>query len=133
MIVFCLETVLKSIGLGLKLFFREYFNIFDLVIVIISLLEITVLQGSRMLSSLRAFRLFKIFKLFNSGDLRILIDSISFTLRSIADYSVLLCLFIYVFALLGATFFAGNIKLNSNDEVDFINGTSPPNNYDNLF
>ena len=99
----------------MKSFFREYFNIFDLAIVIISLLEITVLQNSRMLSSLRAFRLFKIFKLFNSGDLRILIDSITFTLRSIADYSVLLALFIYVFALLGATFFAGNVKVDSDD------------------
>jgi len=125
MIVFCLETVFKSIGLGLRCFFIEYFNIFDLSIVIISLLEITVLQNSRMLSSLRAFRLFKIFKLFNSGDLRILIDSITFTLRSIADYSVLLALFIYVFALLGATFFAGNVKINSDDEVDFVNGISP--------
>lgn len=125
MIVFCLETVFKSIGLGFKSFFKELFNIFDLSIVIISLLELTVLQNSRMLSSLRAFRLFKIFKLFNSGDLRILIDSISFTLRSIADYSVLLALFIYVFALLGATFFAGNVKINSDDQVDFVNGISP--------
>jgi hypothetical protein len=125
MIVFCLEIVFKSIGLGLKSFFREYFIIFDLSIVIVSLLEITVLQNSRMLSSLRAFRLFKIFKLFNSGDLRILIDSITFTLRSIADYSVLLALFIYVFALLGATFFAGNVKINSDDKVDLVNGTSP--------
>jgi len=125
MIVFCLETVFKSIGLGLKSFFKELFNIFDLFIVIVSLLELTVLQNSRMLSSLRAFRLFKIFKLFNSGDLRILIDSISFTLRSIADYSVLLALFIYVFGLLGATFFAGNVKINSDDQVDFVNGISP--------
>lgn len=115
MVVFSLETVFKSIGLGLKSFFKELFNVFDLTIVLVSLLEITVLQNSRMLSSLRAFRLFKIFKLFNSGDLRILIDSISFTLRSIADYAVLLSLFIYVFALLGATFFAGNVKLNSSD------------------
>ena len=125
MIVFCMETVFKSIGLGFKSFVKELFNIFDLSIVIISLLELTVLQNSRMLSSLRAFRLFKIFKLFNSGDLRILIDSISFTLRSIADYSVLLALFIYVFALLGATFFAGNVKINSDDQVDFVNGISP--------
>ena len=57
----------------------------------------------------------KIFKLFRSGDLKILVDSITFTLSTIGDYVILLSLFIYVFALLGVSFFAGKIKFDAND------------------
>jgi hypothetical protein len=57
----------------------------------------------------------KIFKLFRSGDLKILVDSITFTLSTIGDYVILLSLFIYVFALLGMSFFAGKIKFDAND------------------
>lgn len=57
----------------------------------------------------------KIFKLFRSGDLKILVDSITFTLSTIGDYVILLSLFIYVFALLGMSFFAGRIKFNAAD------------------
>ena len=65
-----------------------------------------------MFSSFRAFRLFKIFRLFKVGDLKILIDSIFFTLSTIGDYGILLMLFIYVFALLGMSFFAGRMKFD---------------------
>jgi hypothetical protein len=64
------------------------------------------------LSALRAFRLFRIFKIFKAGDLRTLLDSIAFTIVTIKDYTVLLSLFIYVFSLLGMSFFAGKVKFN---------------------
>ena len=73
--------------------------------------------------------MFKIFKLFKVGGLRVLIDSIAFTITAIWDYVILLVLFIYVFALLGMQFFAGKIKLNELDEVD-PNGQSPRANFD---
>ena len=75
----------------------------------------------------------KIFKLFRSGDLKILVDSITFTLSTIGDYVILLSLFIYVFALLGMSFFAGRIKFNAADEYDKINGVAPRTNFDELF
>lgn len=72
-------------------------------------------DGPGFVSSFRGFRLLKIFKLFRSGDLKILVDSITFTLSTIGDYVILLSLFIYVFALLGMSFFAGRIKFNADD------------------
>lgn len=60
--------------------------------------------------------------MFQVGDLRILIDSIAFTLTTIGDYVILLLLFVYVFALLGMSFFAGNIKFDKDDNVDLVNG-----------
>ena len=115
--------MLKLLALGFKPFCRDNFNIFDALIVIISLLEISMSSGGGSFSALRAFRLFRIFKLFRVGDLRILIDSIAFTITTIGNYVVLLVLFIYVYALLGMQFFAG--KLN------FQNGP-PRANFDNL-
>jgi hypothetical protein len=53
------------------------------------------------ISALRAFRLFRIFKIFRVGDLRVLLDSIAFTMTTIGNYVVLLSLFIYVYSLLG--------------------------------
>lgn len=102
--IFTIEVILKMIGLGAREFLKEKFNQFDLLIVIISIVEMQLVNSEGeggVFSALRAIRLFKIFKLFKVGDLRILIDSIAFTMTAISDYVVLLSLFIYVFALLG--------------------------------
>ena len=133
--IFTVEVIFKLIGLGVKKFFVEKFNQFDFLIVVISLVEMEVVseQGSGVFSALRAFRLFKIFKLFKVGDLRILIDSIAFTMTTISDYVILLCLFIYVFALIGMSFFAGQIKFDENDKVDLVNGKPPRQNFDEVY
>jgi len=122
------------IGYGIKVFAREPMNNFDLLIVIISIAEIAQSNtGPGVFSSFRAFRLFKIFRLFKAGDLRILIDSITFTLTTINNYVVLLLLFIYVFSLMGMSFFAGLVKFNEDTgKKDLENGQSPRENFDNL-
>lgn len=109
-IIFTSEVIFKMVGLGIREFVKEKFNQFDAFIVIVSIVELqmqTEDAGPGIFSSLRAFRLFKLFRLFRVGDLRILLDSISFTISTISDYVVLLCLFIFVFALIGMSFFAG--------------------------
>lgn len=85
-----------------------------------------------MFSAVRAFRLFKIFKLFKAGDIKILLDSIAFTITSISDYVILLLLFIYVFSLIGMSFFAGMLMFDENDQPDFIHGQPPRNNFDDV-
>lgn len=134
-IIFTTETVLKIVGLSWKVFIKDNFNKFDLLIVIISIIELQMSGGSDgpgIFSSLRGFRLMKIFKLFRSGDLKILLDSITFTLGTIGDYVILLMLFMYVFALLGMSIFAGKIRFDENGNVDLKNGTPPRTNFDTL-
>lgn len=133
-VIFTAEAVIKMVGLGFKEFNKEKFNQFDLVIVIISIAEMQAQNQDKpgVFSSFRAFRLFKIFRLFRVGDLRILLDSIQFTLTTIGDYVILLLLFIYVFALIGMSFFAGQMKFDENDKVDHKNGQSPRTSFDNL-
>ena len=100
-IIFTFEAIIKMVGLGFKGYFRDKFNIFDLVVVIISLIEMFLSEEGGAVSALRAFRLFRIFKIFKMGDLRVLLDSIVFTLTTIGNYVILLVLFIYVYSLLG--------------------------------
>ena len=103
--VFTVEVVIKLVGLGGSKYFAEKFNILDIVTVVMSLVEFTLPKeegdsGGGAVGALRALRLFRVFKLFKSGDLRTLMDSIAFTVTSIGTYTILLCLFIYVCALL---------------------------------
>jgi fumarate reductase subunit C len=43
-VIFTVEVIFKMIGLGVRCFFQEKFNQFDLVIVIISLLEMEMVN-----------------------------------------------------------------------------------------
>ena len=59
------------IGLGCKAYFKDGFNCFDFVVVILSLIElgaqvITLSKEGGMFSILRGFRLLRIFKLVKS-------------------------------------------------------------------
>lgn len=74
---------------------------------------------------MRAFRLLRIFKIFRAENLRILINSIAFTLTTIGNYFILLLLFIYVYGLLGTQFFATKL-------VRYDDGSVPRNNFDNI-
>ena len=65
--------VIKIVGLGLNYYFKDGFNIFDCVIVLISLIEIvldttniTTTNGKSAVLALRAFRLLRVFKLAQS-------------------------------------------------------------------
>jgi hypothetical protein len=88
--------------------------------------------GGGAFSALRAFRLFRVFKLFKAGDLRTLLDGIAFTVLAVGDYCILLGLFIYVFALLGMSMFAGKVRFDENGDLDVENGESPRANYDSV-
>lgn len=131
-LIFTLEVILKIIGLGMKEFARDRFNLFDALIVVFSLLDLFIISGNSSFSALRAFRLFRIFKIFRVGNLRVLLDSITMTVSSIGNYVVLLILFIYVYALLGMQFFAGKLKFDENNEYDSQNGTTSRENFDNI-
>ena len=81
---------------------------------------------------LRTFRVFRIFKLFKIGDMRMLLYSIIYTISTIGPYVVFLFFFMYIFALVGMSFYAGKIKFNDDDQVDLDGGDSPRENFDSL-
>lgn len=81
---------------------------------------------------LRTFRVFRIFKLFKVGDMKMLLDSIIFTISTIGPYVIFLSFCIYIFSLVGMSFYAGKVKFDEFDKIDLINGKSPRENFDTL-
>lgn len=125
--------MIKLMGLSAVSFLKDKFNIFDTLVVILSVVEIVLDSGgSGSLSALRAFRLFRVLKILRMGDLRVILDSITLTISHIGNYVVLLFMFIYIYSMVGMQYFAGKIKLDENGKVDLINGSSPRNNFDTL-
>ena len=132
-LVFSAEVVIKLVGLGFKKYVSNLENMFDFFVVAMSWVEMAMgAEGGSSLGALRAVRLFRVFKLFKSGDLRILMDSIVFTISTIGPYTVLLCLFLYVFALSGMQFFAGAFRFADEGAgpPDKVNGVVPRANFD---
>ena len=135
--IFALELFFKVLVIDTKMFLKDRFNIFDGMVVIFSFVEIIIAQnsegsGGSSIGALRAFRLFRLFKLFKVGDLRVLLESITTTLGSMGNYTVLLGLYMYITSLLGMQFFAGNLKFDEDGFVDLENGKSPRLNFDDF-
>lgn len=109
--IFIVEMVLKLFGLGLRQYARDRMNLFDAFIVLSGVLELITTPPSFLsdnppkkgaVSALRTLRLFRIFKLArNWKSFRELLAMISDAVASIANFAVLMFLFIYIYALIG--------------------------------
>ena len=128
----CSETnfsILKKLyGLGVRNYMRSSFNVFDLVVIVGSVIELVLgilMPGTSLgISVLRALRLLRIFKFTSAwSSLRNLVVSLISSLRSIVSLIFLLFLFLLIFALLGMQIFGG--KFNFQDE-------SPNANFDTI-
>ena len=104
---FALEMVMKMIGLKWRAYIADRFNIFDGVVVIISIIELAVADGGGNLTVLRSFRLLRILKLARSWpQLRKITATILDTIPSMSSLAgMLLFLFIFIFDLLGLQLF----------------------------
>jgi len=116
--IFVAESAIKLIGLGPRLFVKDSFNIFDIVVVFVSLIELSldiVGQvsddfGSNIpgLSVLRAFRIFRLLKLVRSvPSLRRILATLVNSIKSVFYLFLLLLLMMVIFALLGMELFGG--------------------------
>ena len=122
-LAFLAEMVLKLYAYGFRRYCQSGFNIFDALIVMSSGVEIGVSVarpdnfnwrtdgGSGVLSVFRAFRLFRVFKLARSWkSLQRILLTLKQALISIAPLSIVLLIFIFIFALLGQEFFGGKFN-----------------------
>ncbi|ETE66370.1 Voltage-dependent T-type calcium channel subunit alpha-1I, partial [Ophiophagus hannah] len=97
--MFALEMILKLAAFGLFDYLRNPYNIFDSIIVIISIWEI-VGQADGGLSVLRTFRLLRVLKLVRfMPALRRQLVVLMKTMDNVATFCMLLMLFIFIFSL----------------------------------
>lgn len=118
--IFIAEMVIKLLGMGIKDYCADSFNIFDGSVVIISIVEMIVARfiegglGGGAISSLRAVRLLRVFKLARSWtSFRVLLEKMSMTLKDIQFFACLMILFMFIFSLLGMELFAFRVKYDN--------------------
>ncbi|XP_066993816.2 sodium channel protein para [Anabrus simplex] len=123
---FAIEATLKLIAMSPKYYFQEGWNIFDFIIVALSLLELG-LEGVQGLSVLRSFRLLRVFKLAKSWPtLNLLISIMGRTVGALGNLTFVLCIIIFIFAVMGMQLFGKNYT----DNVDrFLDGDLPRWNF----
>ncbi len=101
--VFVLEIAIKLFAFGPR-FFREPWNVFDFIIVGVSLVP-----DSGPFSILRALRILRVLRLLTKiGRLRDIIESLLRVIPSIGWIAALLALVFYVFAVMGTKLFGGS-------------------------
>ncbi|XP_055699426.1 sodium channel protein para isoform X18 [Phlebotomus papatasi] len=123
---FAIEATLKLIAMSPKYYFQEGWNIFDFIIVALSLLELG-LEGVQGLSVLRSFRLLRVFKLAKSWPtLNLLISIMGRTVGALGNLTFVLCIIIFIFAVMGMQLFGKNYT----DNMDrFPDGEMPRWNF----
>ena len=108
--VFTLEIMLKIFVLWRKEFLADLWNLFDLFVVVVSLVELVLPAGAGALSTLRRFRLLRVFKLArNILSLRILIEVLGRVVFALGHICGISLLFVYIFMLMGMTFFSNKM------------------------
>ncbi|XP_039304554.1 sodium channel protein para isoform X19 [Solenopsis invicta] len=113
---FGIEATMKLMAMSPKYYFQEGWNIFDFIIVALSLLELG-LEGVQGLSVLRSFRLLRVFKLAKSWPtLNLLISIMGRTVGALGNLTFVLCIIIFIFAVMGMQLFGKNYV----DHVDYF-------------
>uniref|UniRef100_A0A8C1LAY5 Sodium channel protein n=1 Tax=Cyprinus carpio TaxID=7962 RepID=A0A8C1LAY5_CYPCA len=108
--IFTAEMVLKLIALDPYYYFQVGWNIFDSIIVTMSLVELGLadVQG---LSVLRSFRLMRVFKLAKSWPtLNMLIKIIGNSVGALGNLTLVLGIIVFIFAVVGMQLFGKSYK-----------------------
>jgi voltage-dependent calcium channel L type alpha-1D len=115
--VFVVEMLLKFLGLGIKAYLIDTFNVFDGCIALLCMVELAVYSSmNKQFSShpavnffkaLRVLRVLRVAKIVRKWKkLRSTVNKMVVSLKNIGTFSLLLLLFLFVFSLLGMQLFA---------------------------
>ncbi|XP_029696232.1 LOW QUALITY PROTEIN: sodium channel protein type 2 subunit alpha [Takifugu rubripes] len=108
--IFTAEMCLKIIALDPYYYFQEGWNIFDGIIVSLSLMELG-LANVEGLSVLRSFRLLRVFKLAKSWPtLNMLIKIIGNSVGALGNLTLVLAIIVFIFAVVGMQLFGKSYK-----------------------
>ena len=126
-IIFTIDMGLKVFAFGINEYLRDRMNIFDGLIVILSLIELTIFSGgSSAISAFRSVRVFRVFRVLRVTRLirslkymQVIMKVISNTISSFIYIFLLLILFNYIYALLGMQIFGGQFNYPNRLRQDF--------------
>jgi len=105
--LFTVELLIKICAMGRVYYFSSDFNKLDCLLVLVSLLEIAF-GSSSMLSKIRSIRVFRVLLFMRWFErFRLLLFTVHDSLVQLLYIGGLLLLFVFIFTILGASFFAG--------------------------
>ncbi|KAJ7322136.1 hypothetical protein JRQ81_018423 [Phrynocephalus forsythii] len=112
--IFTTEMVFKLIALDPYYYFQQGWNIFDSIIVTLSLMELS-LSSMGNVSVLRSFRLLRVFKLAKSWPtLNTLIKIIGNSVGALGNLTLVLAIIVFIFAVVGMQLFGEMYYRNVN-------------------
>ena len=150
-LTFFFEMVIKMLGLGIKIYFNDTYNVFDFIVIVLSVADLIALyftsslnnSGMKAIQALRVFRLLRVFKLAKIWpEFSYILGTIGKTLKKISAFSVLLLIFIFSFSILGMELFAAKCSFDESDVpivgdyadgIDGVEGRIPDSNFNNFF
>lgn len=126
---FVVEMLIKHLGLGIKAYWKDGFNVFDGIVTIIGVIEVIVtLVGSANSTALMIFRMLRLLRIFrlarNWTSLQRIITVLINSLMSSFWIIVLLVFYMFSFGLLGQTFFGYKLDVCSVGNQVCPNGIS---------
>ncbi|XP_058888271.1 sodium channel protein type 2 subunit alpha-like isoform X1 [Acipenser ruthenus] len=108
--IFTAEMIFKICAMDPYYYFQEGWNIFDGIIVSLSLMELG-LENVEGLSVLRSFRLLRVFKLAKSWPtLNMLIKIIGNSVGALGNLTLVLAIIVFIFAVVGMQLFGKNYR-----------------------
>ena len=137
-VIFALECAALMMTAGVRAYVKEPFNVLDMVIVTVSILELAFTPpaaftaandaptGSTGATALRGLRLFRMLRLAkNWASLRSLLATIARTVLDLGNFSLLLVLLIYIMSLVGMQLFANRMRFDANTNLPILNMSDP--------
>ncbi|MDR2425830.1 MAG: ion transporter [Endomicrobium sp.] len=116
--IFIVEIILRFVAAdGIKSFFKSGWNIFDLSLIIISLIPESLLSNPAAVTSLRILRVFRVLRLVRTApEIKLIINVLIRSFRSLTYNALFFCIFLYLFAIMGVTLF----------KLPTVNAQTPP-------
>jgi hypothetical protein len=116
--------VVKILAFGVIGYVKDSFNLFDGILVIVSLVGMAIEAmstgssgGTNVITVFRSIRVLRIFKLASrSQNLLILLEAIRTTVKEIMNYLFLLLLYIFIMALLGMELYAFKVRVDKHGD-----------------
>lgn len=114
--IFTIEIILRWIAKeNIKAFFSDGWNLFDLTIVLVSLIPEHIFTDTTIITAIRVLRVFRIFRLLRAfPELKLMTSVLIRSLPTLLYNGIFFFIFMYLFAIIGITLF----KLPTKETAD---------------
>ena len=122
--LFTIEQILLIFGYGLKLFFSRIIYVVDLIIIILSNIELFLKRNKEgtktsVFSVFRVLKIIRLIKIFRTWvQFQIIMESIIQTAYRMLDFIFVFIIILYMYALLGYSLFNNSLKMNRNGQYN---------------